>query len=124
MKQFLFLNIVVLAFANQSFGVECSAWIQEAVQPPVPNIQVQLTKKIDQLNWNLESFTSGGDEILRKNKLRVFIDVNRMDKSVKVLIGQRSGSVSSFLGAIPANKAFRTSYSFNRTSELVIECKE
>lgn len=124
MKTQIIFLLIVLVSANSSFAAECSGYIQKAVQPPVPNIGVQLTKNYDSNNQSIEHFKSGKDQNLIMNGLRVFIDINKLDSSVKVLLGQKSGSVSSFYGAFSKDGTFKSSLSFNSNSELVIICKE
>lgn len=120
----MFTLIAITIFLDQSFAADCSAFIQKAVQPPVANIEVHLTKSVNVSNPNVEHFNAGADQVLKANKLKVFVDINNSDKSVRVLVGQKGGSVSSFEGSFSSDGTLKSTLSFNGNSELVISCND
>lgn len=113
---------IVLISSSTAFGAECTAWIQQAILPAVPNIQVQLQKRIE--GPYIEHYSAGNDPILKANNLRVFIDLNTANGLIEILIGQKYGQASSFEGSLSREGNFKFSYGFVRTKSLVIQCEQ
>lgn len=113
---------IVLICSSKAFSAECKAWIQQAILPAVPNIQVQLQKRFE--GPHIEHYSAGDDPILKVNNLRVFIDLNAANGLIEILLGQRNGNASSFKGILSREGNFRFSYSFDRKKEIVIQCEQ